>query len=97
MNVNTDKRLLKKYKFGGLVDRAYSFEIRWFSPENINQPYEVNKKEVESFKAAIKKNQRIDAPVLLEEIGIVSGFHAVEAYKALKYKRIPVLYGKLPK
>lgn len=97
MNVNLDLHLLKKYKFGSLVDRAYKFETRWFTPETINQPYEVNKNEVLNIKNTIEKNQRIDAPVILEDVGIVSGIHTLEAFKALKYKRIPVVYGKLPK
>jgi hypothetical protein len=97
MNVNLDIHILRKYKFGRLIDQLYKFDTRWHSPETINQPYEPNKADVAIAKRAIKKNQRIDAPVILEDIGIVAGIHTLEAFKELRIKRIPVLHGFLPK
>lgn len=97
MNVNLNKEPLKKFKFGRLVNRLYSFEVRWYDPGSINQPYEADQREVRRFKKTIKANQRVEPVVVLRDYGIVAGIHLLEAFKSLKFKRIPVLYGAYKK
>ena len=95
MNVNLSKEPLKKFKHGKLINKLYIFKVRWFAPTSINQPYETKNKEVSRAKKAIKNNQRLEPVVVLKKHGVVAGVHLLEAFKQLKYERIPVLYGKL--
>lgn len=95
MNVNLDKEPLKRFKFGGLLSKLYKFEVRWYQPTSINQPYQVKEVEVRRYVKAIKNNARIEPVVVLKDEGIIAGIHLLEAFKKLKYERIPILYGRL--
>lgn len=95
MNVNLDKHILISYRHGKLVDQLYSFDVRWVDPMSIDIPYDLNEDEVKQAKGAINDNRRVDPVVVLAELGIVSGLHILKAYRELKYKRIPVMFGKL--
>lgn len=95
MNINLDKKALRKFKHGKVVDNLYKFEVRWYEPSSINQPYDVDKDEVKTMEDAIEDNRRVEPVVVLHDKGIVAGFHLLEAFVNLKYEKIPILYGKL--
>lgn len=95
MNVNLDKQFLTNFKHGKLVNSLYNFDIRWVAPDSINIPYELDPGEVKRSKTTIKENRRQSPVVVLQDIGVVAGFHNLQAYNDLKYDRIPIIYGKL--
>ena len=95
MNINLDKQSLRKYKHGKILDNLYTISLRWVDPESLHIPYELDKGEVRQARKAIKDNRRQDPVIVLQDIGIVAGIHNLQAYKDLKFDRIPILYGKL--
>ena len=95
MNANLNRQPLKRFRHGKLINRLYTFDVRWYEPKSIIQPYDFNGREVGRLKKAIKANKRIESVVVLKDYGIVAGVHLLEAFKALRYERIPILYGKL--
>lgn len=98
MNINLDKRPLKNFKYGRLLDSLYNFDVRWYNPEDLKAPeFDLDRSEVARVKRAINDNRRLDPVVALADYGVVAGFHLLKAFKDLKYERIPVLYGKLKK
>ena len=97
MNINLELQPLKKFKFGKILNKLFTFEVRWYDPTNINQPYTVKEKEVNRLKKAIKNGDRLEPIVMLFEFGPVAGIHLLEAFKLLKFDKVPVLYGKLTK
>lgn len=62
---------------------------------SLHIPYTLDKKEIRRAREAAKENRRQDPVIALEDMGVVSGLHNLQAYKDLKYDRIPILYGKL--
>lgn len=95
MNVNLDRHYIKSFKFGRMIDQLYKFEVRWYQPDSINQPYKVDDEEVKRMVQAIEENRRTDPVVILKELGIVSGMTQLEAFRKLKFDKIPILYGRL--
>jgi len=96
MKVDLEKDQIKNYRHGKILLKVYDFEVRWYDPEAIDQPYKVKRAEVDYYVKQIKKDNQIPAVIVLTQEGIVAGFH-VEAFKQLKYQRIPILWGKYKK
>jgi hypothetical protein len=94
MRVNLDKDQIKNYRYGKILADVYQFGVRWYDPEAIDQPYEVKKDKVNKYIKMIQNEQLVSAPIIVTQYGLIAGIHILEAFKELKFKRIPVLWGK---
>lgn len=94
MNINLDPKPLSRFKHGRLVESLYDFDVKWIHPDEVGQPFKADEKEVNRLKNAIKANNRLEPIVVLKDYGIVAGVHLLEAFRRLKYDRIPVMFGK---
>lgn len=95
MNINLDTGFIKSLKHGKLLYSLYDFSEKWYPVGALIQPVETDREELKRAKENIKENRRLDPIVMLDGYGVVSGFHILQAFKDLKYERIPVIFGKL--
>jgi hypothetical protein len=95
MNINLDIHSIAKYKHGKIIESLYSFSLQWRKIEEMSHKLPIAKQETERLKAKIKNNERVDPVIMLSGYGIVAGVHTLEGFRALNYKKIPVLFGVL--